>query len=99
MVSDAVALGAGDYFRPAVKFVQGVLRESKLTPKQLEKVARIIITEDPDIMEKALLNPGVQQELVNRIQKYAGALPRVAGSAAAYQTEEKTRRLLDDPNR
>lgn len=99
MVSDAVALGAGDYFRPAVKFVQGVLRESKLTPKQLEKVARIIITEDPDIMEKALLNPGVQQELVNRIQKYAGVLPRAAGSAAAYQTEEKTRRLLDDPNR
>jgi hypothetical protein len=99
MVSDAVALGAGDYFRPAVKFVQGVLRGSKLTPKQLEKVARIIITEDPDIMERALLNPGIQQELVNKIQRYAGLLPRAASSAAAYQTEEKTRRLLDDPNR
>ena len=99
MVSDAVALGAGDYLRPAVKFVQGVLRGSKLTQKELEKVARIIITEDPDIMEKALLNPGVQQELVNKIQRYAGALPRAASSAAAYQTEEATRQLLDDPNR
>jgi hypothetical protein len=98
-LGDAVALGAGDYLRPAVKFVQGVLRGSKLTPKQLEKVARIIITEDPEIMEKALLNPGIQQELVNKIQRYAGLIPRAASSAAAYQTEEKTRRLLDDPNR
>lgn len=98
-VGDAVSLAAGDYFRPAVKFVQGVLKGRQLTQKELEKVARIIITEDPDIMEKALLNPGIQQELVEKIQRYAGLLPRVAGSAAAYQTEEKTRRLLDDPNR
>ena len=98
-VGDAVALGAGDYLRPAVKFVQGVLKGRQLTQKELEKVARIIITEDPDIMERALLNPGIQQELVNKIQRYAGLLPRAASSAAAYQTEEKTRRLLDDPNR
>lgn len=99
VVSDAVALAAGEYLRPAVRLVQEVLKGRELTQKQLEKVARIIITEDPDIMQRALLNPGIQQELVEKIQRYAGLLPRAAGSAAAYQTEEATRRLLDDPNR
>ena len=83
---------SGNWLSPVIRFVSGVLgKKSKLTQKQLEDVARIIITEDPNIMEKALNNSGAHKILVKKIQQAGNLLQRGAGSAGAYEAGEVAR--------
>lgn len=83
---------SGNWLSPVMRVVSRVLgKESKLTQKQLEKVARIIITEDPNIMEKALNNSGAHKILVKKIQQAGNLLQRGAGSAGAYEAGEVAR--------
>tara|TARA_R110002051_G_scaffold234_1_gene914 strand:- start:1720 stop:3609 length:1890 start_codon:yes stop_codon:yes gene_type:complete len=83
---------SGNWLSPVIRFVSGVLgKKSKLTQKQLEDVAKIIITEDPNIMEKALNNSGAHKILVKKIQQAGNLLQRGAGSAGAYEAGEVAR--------
>jgi hypothetical protein len=95
LLQEGVQAVTGNWLGPIIRLTSRVLsKETGLTQKQLEKVARIIITEDPNIMEKALMNPGVLKILVKKIQRTANLLQRGAGGAAAYEAGEVTRPLL-----
>jgi hypothetical protein len=95
LLQEGVQAVTGNWLGPIIRLTSRVLsKETGLTQKQLEKVARIIITEDPNIMEKALMNPGVLKILVKKIERIANLLQRGAGGAAAYEAGEVTRPLL-----
>ena len=93
IVADAADVAiTGNIIPPILRFVRRALGgKSGLNQKQQEQVARILITEDPQIMEKALNNPEVQQLLINRINQAANLVQRGAGSAGAYEAGEITR--------
>jgi hypothetical protein len=102
MVSDAVNVATtGNFLQPIVRFASNVLSRDgkKLTQEQLEQVARIIITEDPNIMQKALSDPIIQEALIRKIQQTGNLLQRSVAGASGYGAGEGTRRLFDDPNR
>ena len=88
---------SGNWLSPVIRVVSRVLgKKSKLTQKQLEDVARIIITEDPNIMEKALNNSGAHKILVKKIQQAGNLMQRGAGSAGAYEAGEVIRPHLEE---
>ena len=95
-----VATGAS-VIRPIIRLASKILNRggNKLNQEQLEQVARIIVTEDPEIMEKALNNPESQKILIEKVQQIGNLVQRAVGGASAYEAGEGTRRLLDDPNR
>ena len=91
-VMDIADVAMGKIVAPMLRLVKRSLGgKSGLNQKQQEQVARILITEDPQIMEKALNNPEVQQLLINRINQAANLVQRGAGSAGAYEAGEITR--------
>jgi hypothetical protein len=82
----------GNVVSPIRNFVKRALAgKSGLNQKQQEQVSRIIITEDPQIMKRALNDPEVQQLLVNRINQVANLVQRGAGAAGSYEGGEITR--------
>lgn len=95
-----VATGA-HVIRPIIRLASKILNRggNRLNQEQLEQVARIIVTEDPEIMEKALNNPEFQKILIKKVQQTGNLVQRAVGGASAYEAGEGTRRLLDDPNR
>ena len=77
--------------QPLLRTVKSVLgNKAGLSPKQLNEVAEIIITEDPNIMQKALNDPEIQTLLVNRINQLANLTARGASSASAYEASTGT---------
>ena len=91
-VMDIADVAMGKIVAPMLRLVKRSLGgKSGLNQNQQEQVARILITEDPQIMEKALNNPEVQQLLINRINQAANLVQRGAGSAGAYEAGEITR--------
>ena len=92
IIADAADVAMGKIVAPMLRLVKRSLGgKSGLNQKQQEQVARILITEDPQIMEKALNNPEVQQLLINRINQAANLVQRGAGGAGAYEAGEITR--------
>ena len=82
----------GNITAPVLRFVRRTLgKNSGLTADQLEQVSKIIITEDPDIMQKALIDPQIQQLLVSRINAFANLVQMGAGGAGAYGAGEVAR--------
>ena len=82
----------GNITAPVLRFVRRTLGEnSGLSPKQLEEISKIIITEDPDIMQKALADPQVQQLLVSRINQFANLVQLGASGAGGYEAGEVAR--------
>ena len=93
IVADAADVAiTGNITAPVLRFVRRALGgKSNLSPAQLEQVSKIIISEDPNIIQKALIDPQVQQLLVSRINQAANLVQRGAGSAGAYEAGEITR--------
>ena len=88
-VADAIV--TGQVIQPLLRTVKSVLgNKAGLSPKQLNEVAEIIITEDPNIMQKALNDPEIQTLLVNRINQLANLTARGASSASAYEASTGT---------
>jgi hypothetical protein len=82
----------GNVFGPATRFAKRVLgKKSKLNPKQLGQIAKIIVTEDPEVIEKALNNPEMLQILINRVNQAANLVQRAGTGAGAYEAGEVTR--------
>ena len=82
----------GNIIAPVLRFVRRTLGESSgLNAEQLDQVSRIIITEDPNIMQRALIDPQVQELLVSRINQVANLLQMGASGAGAYEAGEVTR--------
>lgn len=93
IVADAADVAiTGNITAPVLRFVRRAIGgKSNLSPAQLEQVSKIIISEDPDIIQKALIDPQVQQLLVSRINQAANLVQRAAGGAGAYEGGEITR--------
>ena len=93
IVADAADVAiTGNITAPLLRFVRRALGgKSNLSPAQLEQVSKIIISEDPDIIQKALIDPQVQQLLVSRINQAANLVQRAAGGAGAYEGGEIAR--------
>jgi len=93
MIADTADVAiTGNIVAPVLRFVRRALGESSgLNADQLEQVSRIIITEDPNIMQRALVDPQVQQLLVSKINQVANLVKMGAGGASAYEAGEATR--------
>ena len=92
MIDTADVAITGNIVAPVLRFVRRALGESSgLNADQLEQVSRIIITEDPNIMQRALVDPQVQQLLVSKINQVANLVKMGAGGASAYESGEATR--------
>lgn len=82
----------GNVVSPVLRFVRRALGESSgLNADQLEQISRILITEDPNIMQRALIDPQVQELLVSRINQISNLLQMGASGAGAYEAGEVTR--------
>jgi hypothetical protein len=93
VVADAAEVAVtGNIVGPAARFVKRILgKKTKLNPKQLAQVSKIIITEDPEIMQRALNNPEMLKVLIERVNQAANLVQRSAAGAGAYETGEVVR--------
>ena len=89
IASTVGSLVTGDVFTPALRlagrYVANSLEGSGLTPKQFEEISRVLVTENPDLMQKALSSPALEVFVEKRIKSIANRLGMGAASASAYE--------------
>ena len=83
----ALDVATGGIFTSVLRLVRGVLTgaspEKKLSQETLDQVAKILVTEDADLMRRALADPDVMGVLETRIINIANSIELGGAGAAA----------------
>ena len=88
MVGAALDVATGGIVSSVLRLVRSVLTgaspEKKLSQKTLDQVAKILVTEDADLMRRALADPDVMGVLETRIINIANRIELGGAGSAAY---------------
>ena len=88
MVDAALDVATGSVIGSVFRLVRSVLTsaspEKKLSQKTLDQVAKILVTEDADLMRRALADPDVMGVLETRIINIANRIELGGAGSAAY---------------
>jgi hypothetical protein len=88
MVDAALDVATGGIVSSVLRLVRSVLTgaspEKKLSQKTLDQVAKILVTEDADLMRRALADPDVMGVLETRIINIANSIELGGAGSAAY---------------
>ena len=88
MVGAALDVATGGFVSSVLRLVRSVLTgaspEKKLSQKTLDQVAKILVTEDADLMRRALADPDVMGVLETRIINIANRIELGGAGSAAY---------------
>ena len=88
MVDAALDVATGGIVSSVLRLVRSVLSgaspEKKLSQKTLDQVAKILVTEDADLMRRALADPDVMGVLETRIINIANRIELGGAGSAAY---------------
>jgi hypothetical protein len=88
MVGAALDVATGGIVSSVLRLVRSVLSgaspEKKLSQKTLDQVAKILVTEDADLMRRALADPDVMGVLETRIINIANRIELGGAGSAAY---------------
>ena len=88
MVGAALDVATGGMVSSVLRLVRSVLTsaspEKKLSQKTLDQVAKILVTEDADLMRRALADPDVMGVLETRIINIANRIELGGAGSAAY---------------
>jgi hypothetical protein len=88
MVDAALDVATGGIVSSVLRLVRSVLTgaspEKKLSQKTLDQVAKILVTEDADLMRRALADPDVMGVLETRIINIANRIELGGAGSAAY---------------
>ena len=92
MVGAALDVATGGIVSSVLRLVRSVLTgaspEKKLSQKTLDQVAKILVTEDADLMRRALADPDVMGVLETRIINIANSIELGGAGAAAYGSSQ-----------
>ena len=88
MVGAALDVATGGFVSSVLRLVRSVLTgaspEKKLSQETLDQVAKILVTEDADLMRRALADPDVMGVLETRIINIANRIELGGAGSAAY---------------
>jgi hypothetical protein len=88
MVGAALDVATGGIVSSVLRLVRSVLTgaspEKKLSQETLDQVAKILVTEDADLMRRALADPDVMGVLETRIINIANRIELGGAGSAAY---------------
>lgn len=92
MVDAALDVATGGMVSSVLRLVRSVLTsaspEKKLSQKTLDQVAKILVTEDADLMRRALADPDVMGVLETRIINIANRIELGGAGSAAYAASQ-----------
>jgi hypothetical protein len=92
MVDAALDVATGGIVSSVLRLVRSVLTgaspEKKLSQKTLDQVAKILVTEDADLMRRALADPDVMGVLETRIINIANRIELGGAGSAAYAASQ-----------
>lgn len=88
-LSDASSLLGGDLMA-GVRLAKGFLgsRAESLSQAQLEQVAKLVVSEDADLLQRALTDGAARTALANKVNQIVNLMQRGGASAAAIETGE-----------